>query len=469
MSIQTRLVLALSALVLALVLGIVLLFQWHFDRGLLDYVNAQQQRQMQAVSAELAVRWRDDPGWLALQDDPRRFHRLLQRVAQGGGPQRDDASPGDALPPQEPPPGRRPPPVMLLDAAHHVLLGPPGGPGPQAVEAAVTVDGRVVGYVATPRSSRLQQDLDRQFRRAQLRTLWLVGAGAWLLAVIVAVLLSRYFSRPLRQLSRAAHRLTQQQYDIDVDSRRRDEFGALARDIGELSRTLAQNATARQRWFADVSHELRTPLAVLSGEIDAMLDGVRSLDRARIVSLQQEVLHLQRLVDDLYVLARADLGALHYRKHAFDLAALLRERVDAAQPGLVQAGLHIDMQVPERLDLVGDEDRLQQLIDNLLANSCRYTAPGGTVRVALTAQGRHAEIVVEDSAPGVPEAALPKLFDHLFRVDAARSRAAGGAGLGLAIGKRIVEAHGGSITATHGMLGGLRITVRLPLDGGVAP
>jgi two-component system sensor histidine kinase BaeS len=465
MSIQTRLVLALSTLVLALVLGIVLLFQWHFDRSLLDYVNAQQQRQMQAVSAELAGRWRDDPGWQALQEDPRRFHRLLQQVAQGGG-----GRPEDGRPPQDaPPPGLRPPPVMLLDAAHRVLLGPPAGPGPQAVEAAVTVDGRVVGYVAMPRASRLQQDLDRRFRQAQLRTLWLVGAGGWLLAVIVAVLLARHFTRPLRQLSRAAHRLTQQQYDIEVDSGRRDEFGALARDIGELSRTLAQNTTARQRWFADISHELRTPLAVLSGEIDAVLDGVRPLERERIVSLQQEVLHLQRLVDDLYVLARADLGALHYRKHAFDLAALLRERVDAAQPGFAQGGLHVDAQLPGRFEFVGDEDRLQQLVDNLLANSCRYTATGGTVRVALAAQGRQAEIVVEDSAPGVPEAALPKLFDHLFRVDAARSRAAGGAGLGLAIGKRIVEAHGGHIAATHSALGGLRITVRLPMDGRPEP
>ena len=228
---------------------------------------------------------------------------------------------------------------------------------------------------------------------------------------------------------------------------------------------LAQNTTARQRWFADISHELRTPLAVLSGEIDAVLDGVRPLDRERIVSLQQEVLHLQRLVDDLYVLARADLGALHYRKHAFDLATLLRERVDAAQPGFAQAGLAVDAQLPESLEFVGDEDRLQQLVDNLLANSRRYTAAGGTVRIALAVRGRHAELVVEDSAPGVPEAALPRLFDHLFRVDAARSRAAGGAGLGLAIGKRIVEAHGGRVAATHSALGGLRVTVSLPVDG----
>lgn len=464
MSIQTRLVFSLSALALALVLGIVLLFQWRFDRGLLDYVNAQQQQQLQAVSAELAQRWRADPGWTELRDEPRRFHRLLQQVMQRDNGDRQAAE--DGPPPRgEPGParGRRPPPVLLLDASHQVLFGPREGPGPQALEAAVDVDGRVVGYVATPRFSRLQQDIDRQFRRDQLRTLWLVGGVALLLAIIVAVLLARYFTRPLRQLSRAAHRLTQQQYDIEVDVERRDELGTLARDISELSRTLVQNTTARQRWFADISHELRTPLAVLSGEIDAVLDGVRPLNRERIVSLQQEVAHLQRLVEDLYVLARADLGALQYRKTPFDLAALMRERIAAAMPGFTQAGLQLESQLPAALELLGDEDRLQQLVDNLLTNSRRYTRAGGSVRVALATRGKYAELTVEDSAPGVPDTALPKLFDHLFRVDDARNRSTGGAGLGLAIGKRIVEAHGGQITATHSALGGLCVSVRLPL------
>lgn len=472
MSIQTRLIVSLSALVFALVLGIVMLFQWQFDRGLLEYVNAQQQQHLQAVSAELAERWRGDPGWSTLRDNPRRFHRLLQRAAQGAGGERpgpgwDDEPRGPAAPPggaAGPGRGRWSPPVMLLDASHQVLLGPPEGPGPLAIEVAVAVDGRVVGYIAAPRAARLQQDIDRQFRTAQLRTLWLLGGLALLVAIIVAVVLARHFTRPLRQLSRAAHRLTQQQYDIEVNVARRDELGALARDINELSRTLMQSTNARQRWFADISHELRTPLAVLSGEIDAVLDGIRPLNRERIVSLQQEVAHLQRLVEDLYVLARADLGALQYRKMPFDLAALVRDRVDAAQPGFTQAGLRVDMQLPEAaLELVGDEDRLQQLLDNLLTNSRRYTSAGGVVRIALATRGNHAELTVEDSAPGVPTAALPKLFDHLFRVDAARNRATGGAGLGLAIGKRIVDAHGGQIVATHSALGGLCITVRLPL------
>lgn len=492
MSIQTRLILSLSALVLVLVSGIMLVFQWHFDRGLLDYVNAQQQQQLQKVSSELAMHWRTDPDWNELRDEPQRFHRMLEQATLSAGesprafPSGNDlergprhGSQGDYLSdaggrfgnerPLRPraEPGRggpRPPPIMLLDTSHQVLMGPPQGLGEQPLEAAIEVDGRVVGYVATPRASRLQQEIDRKFRADQLHILWQLGGMALLLAIMAAVLLARYFTRPLRQLSYAAHRLTQQQYDIDVDSERKDELGTLARDISELSRTLVKNTTARQRWFADISHELRTPLAVLSGEIDAILDGVRALDRERMVSLKQEVSHLQRLVEDLYVLARADLGALHYHKQTFDFSGLVRERIEAAESRFKQAGLQVDMHLPDAaLELVGDEDRLQQLIDNLLANSQRYTTHGGCVRVTLRAHGKFAELCVEDSAPGVPMAALPKLFDHLFRVDEARSRHSGGAGLGLAIVKRIVEAHGGQVNATASALGGLCVMVRLPL------
>jgi len=486
MSIQTRLILSLSTLALALVLSIVLSFQWRFDRGLLDYVNAQQQQRLRAVSAELADRWRDDPGWTALQDDPRRFHHLLRRTVQrdGSGPpenrrnERPRPGPGDELLPRDLPPGNDPggnlrhlrdaappPPIMLFDASRHILFGPPEGLDERALETTVEVDGRIVGYVATPRSSRLQHDIDRQFRAAQLHTLWLVGGLALLGAIVVAVLLARNLTRPLRQLSRAAHRLTQQQYNVEVDASRRDELGALARDIHELAQTLSRNADMRQRWFADISHELRTPLAVLRGEIEALLDGVRPLTRDNIESLRQEAGHLQRLIEDLYVLARADLGALQYHKTTVDLSTLVRERIDAAMPAIKTAGLTVNTDLPDAgIEVNADEDRLQQLIDNLLINSVRYTDRGGRMRIALATRGDCAELVIEDSAPGVPDAALKRLFDHLYRVDEARTRSSGGAGLGLAICRRIVDAHGGRIEATHSPLGGVRIAVMLPLS-----
>lgn len=474
MNIRTRLILALSTLALVLVLGIVLLFQWRFDAGLLDYVNDQQRVRLEIFALELGERWREDPGWTELLADRQQFYRMLRRPPEHGrNRDRDDHDDDDARPPPPPkharshggPPDGPPPlPVVLLDAKRQVLVGRSAMTGEFAIEVPVLFDTEIVGYLGTPRFARLEHDIDRHFREAQIHTLWLVSGLALALAILFAILLARQFTRPLLQLSQAAHRLTQQQYAIEVDDRRRDELGALGRDISELARTLARNADARQRWFADISHELRTPLAVLAGEIDAILDGVRPLTRERIESLQQEVLHLQRLVDDLYTLARADLGALQYRKTAVDLAALVDERIEMARPAFTRAQLAVTAELPATtLMVTADEDRLQQLIDNLLANSQRYTDAGGSVRIAVALRDQDAELIIEDSAPGVPIPALAKLFDHLYRVDEARSRATGGAGLGLAICKRIVEAHAGRIEATPSPLGGLRIRVLLPL------
>jgi len=464
MSIRSRLVLALCALALALVLGIVLLFQWRFDLGMSDYLLAQQQLRLQLLADELAERWQEDPGWQALRAEPKKFFRLARRMPahEAGGQHGGHGHPGGGMPPLPPPPL----PVLLLDAEGRVLIARGETNGPLAIRIPVRSDGRVVGYVASPRLAPLETDIDRHFREAQLRSLWAVSAFALLVAVVVAVLLARHFTQPLQRLSRAAHRLTQQQYRIEVDDSRRDELGDLARDMRELALTLEQNQTARARWFADISHELRTPLAILLGEIDALLDGIRPLTPERIASLQQEVLHLQRLVEDLYVLARADLGALNYRKHNLDLGELCAERVAAARNALASAGLALQVQLPQPGPVVhGDADRLQQLVDNLLGNSARYTRAGGEVHVSLGVQGSVAVLRIEDSAPGVPDAALGRLFDHLYRTDEARTRSTGGAGLGLAIGKRIVEAHGGSIRAAHASLGGLCIEVRLPLSG----
>lgn len=461
MRIQTRLILTLSLMALAVVLGIVLLFQWRFESGMVDYVNAQQRERLQVLAVDLAERWQADPGWQSLREDPHEFRKMVRHAGQPHDTRTDEDDDDEHDDHRAGPPPR---PVVLLDAQHEVLIGRVPRGSTLSLEVPVQVDGRTVGFLGTPRFLAIEADIDRHFRSQQLQALWLVGAFALALAIAVAVLLARSFTRPLERLSRAAHRLTQQQYDVDVDAERRDELGALARDIRELATTLSRNADLRQRWFADVSHELRTPLSVLLGEIDALLDGVRPLTPERIESLRQETVHLQRLVDDLYVLARADLGALQYRKEPVDLAELVRERIDAAGPAVEAAGLTLHLELPVTGPVVdGDVHRLQQLVDNLLANSARYTDRGGRLQVAIASRGREAQLVIEDSAPGVPDAALARLFDHLYRVDEARTRSAGGAGLGLAICRRIVEAHGGRIEAAHSALGGLRITVCLPL------
>ncbi|HET8711686.1 MAG TPA: ATP-binding protein, partial [Spongiibacteraceae bacterium] len=304
---------------------------------------------------------------------------------------------------------------------------------------------------------------EQEFLRRQRTTLAIIGTALLAVAAIIAFPFARHLVKPIRQLARGTHELTQGNYIVALPTQRRDELGELARDFNELAHTLAANDNSRKRWLADISHELRTPLSILRGELEAILDGVRPSDHEHLQSLHQEVQHLTRLVDDLHALTTADIGGLQYRKTLCDVAELWRDQCAAHQQNFKAAGLSLTTDIPgQEIELYADEDRLRQLLDNLLDNSRKYTAAGGTVQVDVEALPGGVELIVQDSAPGVPEAALPKLFDHLFRVEDSRNRATGGSGLGLAICQRIVTAHEGEISAGLSELGGLRIRVFFP-------
>ena len=207
---------------------------------------------------------------------------------------------------------------------------------------------------------------------------------------------------------------------------------------------------------------MRTPLSVLRGEIQALQDGVRAPTAAALASLNAECDRLGGLVEDLYQLALADVGALEYRFEELDAAEIVRESLAAHRHAFADAGIEVEADFAPAPPVRADARRLGQLVDNLLANARRHTDAPGRVRVAVSASAEQVRVVVEDSPPGVPAAALPHLFDRLYRVDGSRSRAAGGAGLGLAIGQAIAHAHAGSIDASASTLGGLRIELVLP-------
>jgi two-component system sensor histidine kinase BaeS len=220
--------------------------------------------------------------------------------------------------------------------------------------------------------------------------------------------------------------------------------------------------------MADISHELRTPLALLRGEIEAMQDGIRATDRAQLDKLHDTVLQFSRLVDDLYDLALTDAGALNYRKAVFDLAEVLQDAVAAAEPRLSQQKLSLQCEIAPRLPVFGDARRLRQVADNLLKNSRRYTDPDGEIRLTAWWAAKRIYLKIEDSAPGVDQATLSRLFDRFYRAEGSRARASGGAGLGLAICRNIIEAHQGDIVAKPSPLGGLQIVISLPMDESMA-
>ncbi len=271
------------------------------------------------------------------------------------------------------------------------------------------------------------------------------GLAALLAAGAVAFWVSRRLLRPVQRVAEASQKLAGGDYSVRVpQTEAQDEIGQLGRHFNHLALTLQRNECMRREFMADVSHELRTPLSVLNGELEALQDGVRRLEPASLRALQGEVATLHKLVDDLYELSLADVGALSYRKSPLDLREVIGDAAEAFTERLQSQGLALKVELPaEPLSTFGDERRLRQLFANLLENCCRYTDAGGSVQMSARRAGRHTLVEVHDSAPGVPADLVPRLFERFFRVEPSRSRASGGAGLGLSICQRIVEAHEG--------------------------
>jgi signal transduction histidine kinase len=230
-----------------------------------------------------------------------------------------------------------------------------------------------------------------------------------------------------------------------------------------------EDAFARQRAFAsDASHELRTPLTVIRGQLEVLsrqrdpsADDVRRVERL----VRTEILRMERLVDDLLVLARADERDF-LRRRPVDLGPFAEELLDGARP---TANRHFELGPIPAGVLDADPDRLAQALRNLLRNAVEYTSDGGLVRLTGSASADRVTLAVEDDGPGIPQSHRERVFDRFHRMDSARTRVRGGAGLGLAIARAIVEAHGGSMYAEESPEGGARVVIELPGFRAVGP
>jgi two-component system OmpR family sensor kinase len=318
--------------------------------------------------------------------------------------------------------------------------------------------GRVVATVGVGESLTPVQRAEDQVRR----TFLLAGSATLLIGLLAGYLVAARTAGPLRRMARIAARVDAGELSPRMaSSGPRDEVRALA-DSFNLMLDRLEDAFARQRAFSsDASHELRTPLTVIRGQLEVLsrqrdpsAEDVRRVERL----VRTEILRMERLVDDLLVLARADEREF-LRPRPVDLEPFAEELLDGARPtadrrfelGPVPAGV---------LDV--DPDRLAQALRNLLRNAIEYTSDGGLVRLTGSSSGERVTLAVEDDGPGIPEAHRERVFDRFHRMDSARTRVRGGAGLGLAIARAIVEAHGGTIYAGVSPEGGARVAIELP-------
>jgi two-component system sensor histidine kinase BaeS len=284
------------------------------------------------------------------------------------------------------------------------------------------------------------------------------------LVVIVLVLLlvaraGRRFASPVADVMEAADRVAAGDYETRVEERGPREVRRLGRAFNAMTERLGSNETRRRQLLADVAHELRTPLSVIQANLEALIDGLYPTDEEHLRSVLQETKTMSRLLNDLQTLSTAEAGALTLHREPTAPGDLIDAAVRSFAAQASEAGVRLETQIADGLGEI-DVDRLRigEVLGNLLSNALRYTPAGGTVTLSarsVDAKDGGLELAVSDTGPGVPPERLAYVFDRFSRaVDSP------GAGLGLAIAKSLVEAHGGSIRAESGA-DGTTITVVL--------
>ncbi|GAA0751373.1 ATP-binding protein [Ideonella azotifigens] len=359
----------------------------------------------------------------------------------------------------------------LLNAQRQLLAGVKAHRGLivvasiDTIERPVMVDGAKVGSLLLARAENPADNLAVAFLVQQQRPLAVLGGISLLLAALAAAALAANFRRPVRQLVDGARQLGAGHFDARLVDSRQDELGELARSFNQLAAQLAAAEDSRRQWVANTSHELRTPLAVLRSQLEALQDGVRHATPEHLALMHRQVLALARLVDELHDLARADVGRLANAPVPMDAWPLAVEVLRAFAPRFSEAGLQSRAgMAPAASRVRCDPERLRQVLGNLLENCVRYTERGGSIEVHGQVQDQALQLDIDDSAPDVPAAELPRLGERFFRVEASRDRRTGGAGLGLALSRQIIEANGGRLLFSSSPLGGLRARIVLPLE-----
>lgn len=457
------------------VVSLVWITHWNLERGFLHLIKETEQAGIVRLTDSLQKHYSTEKSWSLLQQDGKMWRELIFFSLPHVNPQQQSSPPPP--PPQagrleEPEALPFPPHLMqnltgrifLLDNNRKLLIGSTIRLGKKTLIPLKDQD-QTIGYLGYFPLKRLTDNRQLHFLEKQKFVFFLVAGIIVLLSSFLSFLLTRKLVRPLKDLAGATHTLTRGDFSCRVPVTTTDELGHLAADFNLLALTLEKNEQARKQWVVDISHELRTPIGILRGEIEALQDGIRQTNAESLQSLRAETIRLGRLVDDLYQLSMSDPGALSYRKTKIDLIPLIAAVVTSFRHEFDLHGIQLSLAEEQHFYFYGDAERLRQLFSNLLENTLKYTDSGGTLKVSMSHSQQTLTINFMDSSPAVPEEDLEHLFERLYRVDSSRSRSTGGAGLGLAICRNIVEAHQGTISAQSSPSGGLWIQVQFPESG----
>ncbi|BCL84597.1 HAMP domain-containing histidine kinase [Ktedonobacteria bacterium brp13] len=349
-------------------------------------------------------------------------------------------------------PGSTPGSIPLYISTDSVSQPSVTGPGQESI---TFMQGRFAATAHSPETT---------FIDSVNRSLWLAVLLAGLVALLLALIFAHTILRPLHTLKVVARKMEQGDLSQRVFIKSKGEVGALAHAFNAMADSLSRSERLRRNLVSDVAHELRNPLMNIRGYLELLQDQVLEPTPETLASLYEETSLLNRLVADLQDLSLAEAGQLHLVQKPVNLAAVARQAVQIVQPHLVQKNLTLHVHLPSNLPHVAaDQERIAQVLRNLLSNAIRHTPEQGKIRLTASRDESMLRISVRDSGVGIAPEHLPYLFERFYRADASRSRATGGSGLGLAVARQVVQAHGGQITVESQPGQGSCFTFTLPI------
>ncbi len=318
---------------------------------------------------------------------------------------------------------------------------------------------------------RVEQNLFMNFRASVTEALGTAALAATLMAVIASIFISRQVIAPVQAMTAASRRIAEGRYDErvrvagNIPRREQDELGQLALSFNQMAAQLERTEAMRRQLIGDVTHELRTPLTTIKGYMEGLMDGVLPPNEETYTQIYREADRLQRLVNDLQELSKVEAGAYEIHPKATSVQTLMAAAVDRLERQYQEKNVSLTTRLaPDLPPVQVDEDRIGQVLLNLLGNALQYTQPGGSVTVTAEKQPGEVQVAIADTGIGIPPEHLPNVFTRFYRVDKSRSRSAGGSGIGLTIARYLVEAHGGRIwVESRGAGQGSRFIFTIPI------
>jgi len=354
---------------------------------------------------------------------------------------------------------------LFLSYLAIVLVGMVALGGTAFLFAPAALDRHIAQMQTLMQSPALAEDLRLNFYDAIGEILTVSTMAAIAAAAIISVFVTQRIVKPVRQIMEASARIAAGDYRHRVEVHEEDELGQLARTYNQMAERLGETEERRLELIGNVAHELRTPLSSIQALMEGLIDGVLAQESSTYLDVQHEISRLQRLVDDLQELSRAEAGQIRFSFQATDLEKLLQAAVERLSPQYEDKQVRLELDLPPTLpSIMADPDRITQVILNLLGNALQYTSETGTVIVRVEQEGAKVLLSVHDTGIGIDREQLPHIFERFYRVDKSRSRAGGGSGIGLTIARYLVEAHQGQIyVESPGINHGSTFVVELPV------